>query len=86
MPFCMKTVIIFLIHCYRWTLKPFLRVIGGPACGCRFEPSCSQYALEAVQTHGALRGSWLAVKRIARCHPWGGCGYDPVPKISKPHC
>ena len=48
---------------------------------CRFDPTCSEYAIEAVQVHGAARGGWLAVRRIARCHPWGGSsGYDPVPE------
>lgn len=46
---------------------------------CRFAPSCSSYAIGALERHGALRGSWLAVRRIGRCHPWGGHGYDPVP-------
>ena len=46
---------------------------------CRFDPTCSAYAIEALQKHGALRGSWLAACRIARCHPWGGQGFDPVP-------
>ncbi|MGD8287595.1 MAG: membrane protein insertion efficiency factor YidD [Gemmatimonadota bacterium] len=46
---------------------------------CRFTPTCSSYAVKAIERHGAFRGSWLAMKRIARCHPWGGFGYDPVP-------
>lgn len=63
-----------LVYLYRWTLSPLL---GG---SCRFQPSCSQYALDALARHGALRGSWLALRRILRCHPWGGHGYDPVPE------
>lgn len=62
-----------LVKAYRVTLSPWL------GRQCRFEPSCSQYALEALECHGAFRGSALAVRRIARCHPWGGSGYDPVP-------
>lgn len=61
------------IHFYQRFISP----LTPPAC--RFTPTCSQYAVEALQTHGALRGSWLAIKRILRCHPWGGSGYDPVP-------
>ena len=69
----MKYLFIFLVRFYQVvvsTLKP-------PTC--RYTPTCSQYALEALKKYGAFKGSWLALKRIARCHPWGGCGYDPVP-------
>lgn len=75
----MTTLLRAGIRLYQWTVSPFLLWLGGPGAGCRFEPSCSRYFLEAVETHGAARGSWLGVKRIARCHPWGGCGCDPVP-------
>src|ERR1043165_549371 len=69
----------FVIRTYRWLFSPAKDVIFGPAGKCRFEPSCSEYALEAVKVHGALKGSWLATKRIWRCHPWGAFGPDPVP-------
>lgn len=46
---------------------------------CRFTPTCSEYALQALKKHGAIKGSWLTIKRLLRCHPWGGSGYDPVP-------
>ncbi len=68
-----------LIRAYQIFLSPVLSFICGPACGCRFEPTCSQYFLEAVETHGFCGGTWLGLKRICRCQPWGGCGYDPVP-------
>jgi putative membrane protein insertion efficiency factor len=61
------------IQLYQWLVAPLLP----PAC--RFEPSCSRYAQQAIRRHGALRGSWLALRRLARCHPFGGCGLDPVP-------
>lgn len=75
-----SSVLIFIIRTYRWTVSPLLLVLLGPAGGCRFTPTCSQYAVDAVRSRGALAGSWLAVKRICRCHPWGGCGHDPVPE------
>ena len=57
------------------------RAVFSPWVGhnCRFEPTCSRYALEALEKHGALRGGWLMVRRVLRCNPWGGMGYDPVP-------
>ena len=69
----------FLIRFYQCTLSPLLRLLCGPDCGCRFTPTCSRYFLEAVEMHGVRHGSWLGLKRLARCQPWGGCGYDPVP-------
>jgi putative membrane protein insertion efficiency factor len=71
------------IRAYQWTLSPLLAWFGGPATGCRFHPTCSVYFLEAVERHGFLRGSWLGVKRIARCQPWGGQGDDPVPPSNR---
>jgi len=64
---------------YRWTLSPAKTFLFGPTAGCRFTPSCAEYAQHAVRTHGAVNGSWLAAKRVCRCHPWGDCGHDPVP-------
>jgi putative membrane protein insertion efficiency factor len=64
---------IVLIRFYQLVISPWL----GPKC--RYTPTCSQYALEAFKKHGPFNGFWLAVKRISRCHPWGGHGYDPVP-------
>ena len=62
-----------LIRVYQLCLSQF------SAGSCRYLPSCSSYAMEAIEVHGALRGGWLALRRILRCHPWGGDGYDPVP-------
>jgi uncharacterized protein len=64
---------ILLIKFYQYVISPAL----GPKC--RFTPSCSQYALEALKKYGVIKGGWLAIKRISRCHPGGGSGYDPVP-------
>lgn len=62
-----------LIRIYQLVISPIM-----PAA-CRFEPTCSSYALQALDKHGIIKGSWLAIKRIASCHPWGKSGYDPVP-------
>ena len=66
-------VLIALIKLYRLTLSPFI----GRAC--RFQPTCSVYAEEAIRNHGVVRGCWLAARRLGKCHPWGPTGYDPVP-------
>lgn len=70
----MKRILIFLIRLYRWTLSAAL----GPSC--RFEPSCSVYAEEAIARHGAGRGGWMTVRRLSRCHPFCRGGIDPVPE------
>jgi putative membrane protein insertion efficiency factor len=73
-------ILILSVHAYRWTISPAQIFLFGPGSGCRFTPTCSQYALEAVRDHGAMAGGWLGVKRICRCHPWGECGHEPVPQ------
>ncbi len=75
----LTAVIRCLIRFYQRILNPMLKFGAGPAAGCRYSPSCSNYFLEAVEVHGPWRGSWHGICRIFRCHPWGGCGYDPVP-------
>jgi putative membrane protein insertion efficiency factor len=67
------------VHGYQLAVSPSLHAIAGPGAGCRFTPSCSHYALEALAVHGALRGATLATRRVLRCHPWGAHGADPVP-------
>jgi uncharacterized protein len=69
----MRFVLKFLIRGYQLAISPLL----GPRC--RFYPSCSHYAIEAIEMHGALRGTWLTIKRISRCHPFHEGGFDPVP-------
>ncbi|MER2553187.1 MAG: membrane protein insertion efficiency factor YidD [Thauera sp.] len=69
----MKTVLIALLRFYRYAISPLL------GRNCRFHPTCSAYAIEAIQRHGALRGGWMAAKRVGRCHPFNPGGYDPVP-------
>lgn len=69
----MKALLLFLLKVYRYAISPLL------GRNCRFHPSCSEYAIEAVHKHGAWRGSWLALRRVLRCHPFHPGGYDPVP-------
>lgn len=76
-----------LIWVYQKTLSPALPAIFGPACGCRFAPTCSHYAAGAIRNHGAIRGSWLAAKRLVKCTPLHPGGFDPVPPPrGKPVC
>ena len=69
----MKTLLLGLLRAYQYALRPLL------GANCRFYPSCSDYAREAIERHGAVRGVWLASRRLARCHPYHAGGYDPVP-------
>ena len=68
-----------LIRIYQWLVSPLL------PRACRFAPSCSEYAAEAIGRHGLMRGGWLAARRLLRCHPWGGDGFDPVPQRHHRH-
>lgn len=72
-------LLIRLIGGYRWLMSPVLTALFSPGGLCRYSPSCSEYAQQAIQRHGVMAGSWFAVRRVCRCHPWGGCGHDPVP-------
>jgi putative membrane protein insertion efficiency factor len=75
----LQYILVGLVKLYRWTLSPMKVFFFGPFARCRFTPSCSAYACEALKTHGAFYGGWLAAKRVCRCHPWGDWGPDPVP-------
>jgi len=76
-----RKVLIFpflvLIKAYQWILSPLL------GANCRFQPTCSHYAFQALKTHGVLKGLYLSIIRISKCHPWGDSGYDPVPELKK---
>jgi len=74
----MKHLLVAAIRGYRFLLSPWW---GNQ---CRFDPTCSQYAQQAIERHGALRGSWLAMRRVAKCHPWHRGGFDPIPEESPP--
>ncbi|NNC82759.1 MAG: membrane protein insertion efficiency factor YidD [Flavobacteriales bacterium] len=69
----LSDLLILPIRFYQWAISPLL------PSSCRYTPTCSHYAVEALRKHGPVRGSWLALKRISRCTPWGGSGHDPVP-------
>lgn len=68
-----------LVRLYQLFISPFLHLLAGPGSGCKFTPSCSEYARIALRDHGFMRGSWLAARRLLRCHPWQVGGLDPVP-------
>jgi putative membrane protein insertion efficiency factor len=71
----LKKFAVFMVRVYQFAISPF---IGG-RCACRFTPTCSEYTKQAIEKYGVLRGVYMGIKRIGRCRPGGGCGYDPVP-------
>lgn len=74
----MRRILIFLLSCYKTLLSPFL------GNHCRFYPSCASYAMEAIEIHGVFKGSYLAIRRLSKCHPWHEGGADPVPLCNHP--
>ena len=77
MSMLLRKLFLLPVRFYQYCISPLLP----PSC--RFVPTCSAYAVEAVMVHGVLRGGWLTLRRLARCHPWGGSGYDPVPPLKR---
>jgi len=71
---------LFLIRVYQVGISPMKNALVGVSVTCRFQPTCSTYAIEAIDRHGLVCGGAMSVRRICRCHPWGGCGVDPVPE------
>lgn len=69
----LKNIFILPVRFYQWAISPWL------PNACRYQPTCSHYMVEAIQKYGVIKGVWLGLKRIGRCHPWGGSGHDPVP-------
>lgn len=76
-----RALLVALLQAYRYVLSPAKNALLGQSGHCRFTPTCSAYALEAVRRHGARRGTSLVARRLCRCHPWGGTGPDPVPEL-----
>jgi putative membrane protein insertion efficiency factor len=74
----MQSIVVFLIRAYRVVFAPFKLMLGVQGC-CRYTPTCSHYAEQAICAHGLCRGVALGARRVLRCHPWGGSGFDPVP-------
>ncbi|PWG80865.1 membrane protein insertion efficiency factor YidD [Pararcticibacter amylolyticus] len=70
---CFAVIFLLLIRLYQYLLSPLL------GASCRYTPTCSQYGVEAIKKHGPFKGGWLTLKRLSKCHPWGGHGHDPVP-------
>jgi putative membrane protein insertion efficiency factor len=73
MKYLLGRFFLLIIQLYRWLLSPLL------GAACRYTPTCSQYGKESIEKYGPFKGGWLTIKRIGRCHPWGGHGHDPVP-------
>ena len=73
------SVIRILHRGYKLLISPLFTIVGGPGSVCRFDPTCSEYMVQAIEQHGCARGFWLGTRRLCRCHPWGGEGFDPVP-------
>lgn len=72
-----------MIRAYQIVISPIFSLIFGSSGNCRFDPTCSQYAKQAIEVHGPFKGVWLGFRRILRCHPWGKWGHDPVPPVRK---
>ncbi|MGA0408722.1 MAG: membrane protein insertion efficiency factor YidD [Limisphaerales bacterium] len=73
------------IYLYRWFLSPLKQLLFGHQAGCRYQPTCSAYAIHSILSHGIIQGSLLSLKRLSRCHPWGASGWDPVPTVDGAH-
>lgn len=72
-------VLKLLVSFYKLVISPIIHTLAGPGAGCRYQPTCSEYMVGSIETHGWFSGFFIGMKRISRCHPWGGVGFDPVP-------